>query len=92
MDVDKVYKLFAIAEQAPKFPDMSGKVLEWVRLQLIDVDKEITQEIEMFKAKVQADADERSKVAQAKKAKQDKDKLVSVAKTVDDDADGVRRL
>lgn len=63
MDVDKIYKLFAIAEQAPKFPHMSGKVLEWVRLQLIDVDKEISAEIEDFKAKVQADADARKQKA-----------------------------
>lgn len=63
MDVDKVYKLFAIAEQAPKFPHLQGRVLEWVRLQLIDVDKEITQEIEAFKAKVQAEADTRKQKA-----------------------------
>lgn len=63
MDVPRVWMLFQIAEQAPKFPHMSGRVLEWVRLQLIDVDKEISAEIETFKAKVQADADARKQKA-----------------------------
>lgn len=70
MDIGKVWMLYQIAEAAPKFPHMSGRVLEWVKYQLADVDKEITQEIVEIKARIQAEQDERFRVQQAKQAKQ----------------------
>lgn len=82
MDISKVWMLFNIAEAAPKFPHMSGRVLEWVRLQLLDVDKEITQEIEDFKAKVQAEQDERHRQRQAKAAKQAEEDAKNTTKPI----------
>lgn len=91
MDVDKVYKLFAIAEQAPKFPHLQGRVLEWVQLQLKDVDREIVAEIEDFKAHVKKEVDERGRVMQAKakaQAEQDKKATTKPApKTVEEQTD-----
>lgn len=66
MDVDKVYKLLRVAEMAPKFPHMTGKITQWVNYQILELNREIDTEIESMKQDIQQkhDAEQKAKAAE----------------------------
>lgn len=66
MDVDRVYKLLRIAEMAPKFPHMTGKITQWVNYGIIELNREIDAELDAMKKDIQQkhDAEQKAKAAE----------------------------
>lgn len=95
MDVDKVYKLLRVAEMAPKFPPMTGKITQWVNYAILELNREIDAELDAMKQDIQQKHDEAQRVKAAEieaKAEPVEEHKEVVGENNLTSADQVRRL